>query len=274
MMQTLFFTLIWLFDIIKYQVQASPSISISCTVNNTECNLNEWNAFAKCITNAVPGDICDTPTGNFSNIAVSISNLNGNITHPIIIKPKNQYDTVLDGTINLNSTYYKWESYKSNNCIYFTELNDTKIWQLFIDNEMQTPARFPNTLWKDKSVFNASQALNWGNNSSVLGLMIDSPNNMYQISDLNYSITNAIAILNIFSWKTVSSKVTYHKIGSNQFNYSYPTKWENAKYYSNTNRYYLENIFEFMDQETEYYLDVNKNILYSYSPNCRNLNEI
>eukprot|EP01084_Bolivina_argentea_P213654 362792_1 len=253
---------------------SSTSISISCDIDNSECGLSQWNEFSNCIKNALPGDICETPNGNFSNIHVSISNLNGNISHPIIIQSKNAYQTVFDGTINLNSSYYNWKPLSSNKCIFYTNLNNTLIWQLFINNEMQTPARFPNALWKDKSIFNAAVALNNGSNTSMLGYMVDANSNTYQIKSLNYSLLNAIAILNIFSSQTVASIITYHKIGSNSFHYSYPKKWEQSKYYSNTNRFYLEGLFEFMDQQTEFHLDVNSNILYSYSENCKNLNEI
>ena len=72
---------------------------------------------------------------------------------------------------------------------------------------------------------NASLALNKGDKQSTIGLMIDSVDNPQQISDLNFSWKNTIAMLNIFSFQTVSSKLTQNKIGTIQFKYPYFTSW-------------------------------------------------
>eukprot|EP01084_Bolivina_argentea_P106896 191173_1 len=142
------------------------------------------------------------------------------------------------------------------------------IWQLFIDYDMMTPCRLPNALWIDKSVFNASVALLDGSSKSSLGTMIDSTNT---ISSLNYSVKDAIVILNIFSSSTTASFVSKHSIGSNQFNYTYPSQWK-SNYGNKGNRFYFEGLFDFLDTETEYFLDSKSNMLYIWTPQCKNIN--
>ena len=79
-----------------------------------------------------------------------------------------------------------------------------------------------------------------------------------------------MAILNIGSWITVSSMVTKHIPNSNNFSYWYYPSWNSTVTHKGAQawRYYLESNINFIDLESEWYIDTNnnKNELYLYSP--------
>eukprot|EP01084_Bolivina_argentea_P243351 407974_1 len=216
-----------------------------------------------CISAAKPGDTCYIKGGNYTDFFIEINKLNGNKDAPITISSNPGETVVIDGTINIDTN--SWTQYKD--CIYVTKLKQ-EISQLFVEYEMMTPCRWPQgALWKDKSVFDYTKALRIGTNSSVLGTMVDD-----SLSTLNFSVKGAVALLNIFSSITTSAVVTSHETNSNRFSYSYPSSWTQQHFDSKSPRYYLENIFEFLDEETEYYLDTKTNELYLWTPHCKNPN--
>jgi len=65
----------------------------------------------------------------------------------------------IDGSVNIES---QWEKYKGK--IYRTKL-DKNIWQLFVNDKMMMPARWPNASLDDGSVW--EQDKNWAHGSTA-----------------------------------------------------------------------------------------------------------
>ena len=111
-----------------------------------------------------------------------------------------QEEVIFDGTISIDST---WESY---NDLYRTSSSE-EIWQLFLDGNMLMPARWPNADLYDGSVWD--QENKWGKltYSSSQTQFTDEPTGHSNLSELDFSIINAYAVLNVGSWKSFARQV-------------------------------------------------------------------
>lgn len=157
-----------------------------------------------CVNNLKePGDECLIQPGSYHE-HVTITNKHGNEGNPIIIRGAPGGKTKLDGTVPLKPVDGKWD--KMENGIYKAVI-DQDIWQLFIDDEMMTNARWPNSLWSDKTIFDNQY---WAHSStkSTRGLMIDGGKHKLAASGLN--ATGAMAVLNVGSFCTFTRKVLKH----------------------------------------------------------------
>ena len=113
--------------------------------------------------------------------------------------------TKLDGTVPLSPT--EWE--RMNNGAYKAFIH-YDITQLFIDDEMMTNARWPNSLWSDKTIFD-SQFWAKSAKNSTRGLMIDG--GKHKLADSGFNVTGAMAVLNVGSFCTFTRKVLNHGKG-------------------------------------------------------------
>ena len=152
-----------------------------------------------------PGDECVIQPGRYHE-NVTIMNKHGTKEDPIIIRGDPSGTTTVDGTIPLNPT--KWEKFAKG--AYKTVLKQ-HIWQLFIDGEMMTNARWPNALWSDKSIFDSQ---NWAHSStqSTRGLMIDGGGS-HKLAESGLDATGSMAVLNVGSFCTFTRRVLKHQIG-------------------------------------------------------------
>ena len=152
-----------------------------------------------------PGDECVVQPGRYHE-NVTIMNKHGTKEDPIIIRGDPSGTTTVDGTIPLHPT--KWEKFAEG--AYKTVLKQD-IWQLFIDGEMMTNARWPNALWSDKSIFDSQ---NWAHSStqSTRGLMIDGGGS-HKLAESGLDATGAMAVLNVGSFCTFTRRVLKHQIG-------------------------------------------------------------
>lgn len=157
---------------------------------------------------------------------------------PITIRAAVGESVILDGTDCLDGR--SWESV--GNGVYRAQL-DEPIWQLFADDSMMTPARWPNAHMTDDNFFRIKETNRMvmrGN--SPLGTITDARprNNMTSSMDehhysesaalrdhlnlsslasLDCSVEGAVAVMNIGSWMNFASRVTEHQQGSNHFQY-------------------------------------------------------
>ena len=109
-----------------------------------------------------PGDVCKVPAGLYRQV-VTIRGKHGTPEKPIIISGTGHGQTIIDGTVDINTD--SWTRFEGadeivngkliEKPIYHVKI-EQDIWQLFIDDEMMTNARWPNALWSDKTVFNGS----------------------------------------------------------------------------------------------------------------------
>lgn len=238
--------------------------------NNGTSLTTPYQTIAKAASVMSAGDNCYIRQGRYHE-TITISNLDGSSGSEIIFTNYNNERVIMDGTIPITST---WTQIGSSN-IWRTKLS-SDIWQLFLDWEEQVMARWPNAKFSDNTIWDNDNYWAKGtidDNSSAYsnGTIIDDPytNSAGTTIDLNAAgfdldETNkqAIAILNVGSFKTWSRLVTSHS--GNTFNYATVPSWKTKHHY-----YYFEGRREFLDQTGEWWYDTYNNVdsLYYYANN-------
>ncbi|KAL9965297.1 hypothetical protein ACROYT_G029075 [Oculina patagonica] len=195
-----------------------------------------------------PGDECHIRKGRYHQSEFQISGKRGTPSQPIIIRGYQDEIPIIDGTIPLKPKGKSiWKRRKDGT--YYAKI-DQDIWQLFVDGEMMTNARWPNALWSDKTVFSNKY---WAKSakSSTRGKMVDSGAKNLAGSGLN--ATGAMAILNIGSFNTFTAIVKDHAPGKNFF--IYPDTFGEIKFKAGHNQYFLEDKLEFLDNAGEWFYD-------------------
>ena len=200
-----------------------------------------------------PGDECHIRSGRYHQPEFQISGKHGNADQPIRIRGYRNEIPVIDGTIPLTPKA-GWKL--GENGIYRAQI-EQDVWQLFVDGEMMTNARWPDSLWSDKTIF-----LNkyWGKSdkNSTREKMIDNGEQNLAGSGLN--ATGAMAILNIGSFDTFTAIVKSHRPGQNFFTYAY--KFGHIDFKPFQNQYFLEDKLEFLNKAGEWFYDKNTKTVY------------
>ena len=223
------------------------------------------------------GDKCYIRQGRYHE-TITIDDLDGSSGSAIVFTNYNNERVVVDGTTPITST---WTQVGSSN-IWRTKLS-ADIWQLFINWEEQIMARWPNAKFSDDTVWDndnywAKGTIDNDENAYTNGTIIDDPYTNSAGTSIDLSATSfdldetnkqAIAILNLGSFKTWSRLVTSHS--GNTFNYATVPTWKTKHHY-----YYLEGRKEFLDQEGEWWYDTysNADSLYYYAANGVNPNRL
>ena len=203
-----------------------------------------------------PGDECVIPGGRYHE-HVTITNKHGTPDKPIIIRGIDNEYPIIDGTVQINP---KGGWVKDDSGAYKAVI-DEDIWQLFIDGEMMTNARWPNALWSDKTVFLSSY---WAKSSktSTRGVMVD--NGAKDLAGSGLNATGAMAVLNIGSFNTFTAVVQSHKPGTPSF--TFDDKFGPIKFKPVMNQYFLEDKLEFLDQPEEWFYDKTTRTVYVMTP--------
>lgn len=250
----------------------------------------------KAIANASPGSVIELMSGRYHTAQI-VDKASGTPEKPITIQGNS---ATFDGTLSITTL---WERHSGD--IYKTQL-DQDIWQLFIDNEVVMPARWPNAQWNDGSLWNMKTTWRHQAPDSVFGLMIDerpyqsisvkTAGNDYvalpqgvneqSLAESGIDATGAIAIMNIGSWLNWAQVVDSHSVGSNQFSYSTDFSgsgtamskaansmlatgdfWQNKNGKYEEGHYYLEGKLELLDSENEWFFDTQTKTVYLWAPN-------
>ena len=239
--------------------------------NNNGLSINApFKTIGKAASVMSSGDVCYIRQGRYHE-TISIDNLDGNSGNPVIFTNYNNERVVIDGTIPITST---WTQVGSSN-LWRTKLTQD-VWQLFINWEEQVMARWPNAKFSDGTIWDndnywAKGTIDDDENAYSNGSIIDDPytnsaGTLINLSstgfDLDETNKQAIAILNLGSFRTWSRIVTNHS--GSTFNYATVPNWKTKHHY-----YYLEGRKEFLDQEGEWWYDTynNNDSLYYYAAN-------
>lgn len=200
-----------------------------------------------------PGDECLIRSGRYHQSEFQISGKHGTAKQPMLIRGYQNEIPVIDGTIPLTPEA-GWEL--GENGIYSAKI-DQDIWQLFVDGEMMTNARWPDSLWSDKTIF-----LNkyWGKSAknSRRGKMVD--NGEQDLAGSGLNATGAMAILNIGSFNTFTAIVKSHRTGQNFFKYD--DTFGDICFKPFQNQYFLEDKLEFLNKAGEWFYDKNTKTVY------------
>ena len=223
------------------------------------------------------GDKCYIRQGRYHE-TITIDDLDGSSGSAIVFTNYNNERVVVDGTTPINSA---WTQVGSSN-IWRTKLS-ADIWQLFVNWEEQVMARWPNAKFSDDTVWDndnywAKGTIDDDENAYTNGTIIDDPYTNSAGTSIDLSATGfdldetnkqAIAILNLGSFRTWSRLVTNHS--GSTFNYATVPNWKTKHHY-----YYLEGRKEFLDQEGEWWYDTynNADSLYYYAANGVNPNRL
>ena len=144
-------------------------------------------------------------------------------------------------------------------------------WQLFVNGEMQTVARWPNARWDDRTVFLSDMWAHGMENSTYCGdeqrggnpdgnpcRLVDATHDHptdVSLAQSCINATGAAAVLNIGHWYSFAGFVTGHTQCEGAFTYSNPGDWKATKYVAAHDLYFLEGPVALLDAPTEWSYD-------------------
>ncbi len=211
------------------------------------------------------GDICFIRQGIYHETVI-MDDHDGMEGLPIVFSSYENERVAMDGTVSIDSI---WQAHSGN--IWKTKL-DFEIWQLFVNWEEMVMARWPNANFADSSIWDKEN--HWGHgtidddpDAYDNGTLIDAPYEGVDLAGSGLNITNAIAILNVGSFKTWTRRVLTHN--GNTFTYDPVPGWK-TKHHD----YFLEGKLEFLDTEGEWFFETTMDTLYFYPPNGMDPNEM
>ena len=248
----------------------SNAVEYFVSINGSDSNPGivdkPWRHVTEALKFLKAGDICSIREGKYDDF-VLIEGLKGSPDHPITFRAYPGENVVFDGTMQIDGD---WSVYKGS---IFTTTLQQPVWQLFVDDEMQINARWPNAFWYDFSVFNDSFWANSAKNSTYdaedgTGVMVDNGDKDLAHSGIN--ATNAMTLLNIGSWITFAGTVEQHEPGANSFLFDLHQVPGAISFQPERNRYYLEDKLDLLDAPTEWFYDTTTNRLYLWPNDGRN----
>ena len=211
----------------------------------------------KCVDVAEPLDTCLIRRGRYHE-SIQISQK----SH-IILKGYKKDKPIIDGSVVLNPQEGVWSLNEKGIC---SGTINVDVYQLFLDDDMMTNARWPNALWKEnakgeRTVFDETF---WGHSAdtSLKGEMVEKDG---LLADSNINMTDAMAVLNTCSWATSVQRVSFHNPGSNNFQYSDKFEKEGCNFIAGHNRFYLDSKVDLLDNAGEWHFDKTTKIL-SFMP--------
>ncbi|MGF1749965.1 hypothetical protein [Vibrio cionasavignyae] len=256
----------------------------------------------KALTQASAGQTIEMLAGRYQQDQV-VDKINATASQPITIRGNG---AIFDGSVEIKQP---WSIHSGQ--IYKTQLTQD-IWQLFIDDQVVMPARWPNAQINDGSLWNMKATWRHQAPQSQLGVMIDerpyesisvkTAGNEYvhlpagvneqSLADSGIDATGAIAILNIGSWLNWAQVVSEHTPGSNKFTYSSDFSgsgtamknaasilsnasfWQNKSVKYEEGHYYLEGKLALLDSPNEWFFDRNSKTLYLWAPDNQDPNQL
>lgn len=178
----------------------------------------------------------------------------------------NNKRVVIDGTRTISSNAGDWKLSQGRDNIYEIQLTQD-IWQLFINNEQQVMARWPNAQFKDQSVFNQGLWAKGKKESTNGHMIVDSDSSNPDLASISKNLTGAMMIGNVGSWTSYAREITSHNIGGNVFDYGTVPNFKNNHIY-----FYLECHLDLLDTENEWFYDKDTKKLYVYgNPTGKNI---
>ena len=216
----------------------------------------QYKTISACVNDANATDSCLVREGRYHEEIIVTEK------EDIEIKGYQNERPIIDGTIVLKPNnrvkwnFHKWRKYCFGkiNQVLNKDANGKDIFQLFVDGEMMTNARWPNALWQDKTTFDEHY---WGHSdpSSSRGLMVDSG----ELAKSGLNMTGAMAVLNVGSFNTFVKPVLWHEPGTN--NFTYEDNFGKIKFVPRENRYYLDSAIQLLDNPGEWHYDKSTKIL-------------
>ena len=206
--------------------------------------------------------------------AITANDLKGSSVSEITFTNYNEEEVIVAGTVQIPTA--DWSVHTGN--IYKTTLTQD-IWQLFVDSDMMTAARWPNVQqdWHEpdtSSGYNPTTDSYWDMDSTQARLTASSSwghfyndENYQSLSSLNKSIEGAMLV----GYRTLVSgnhayteQITHHTAGSDNFMHTtlnFPAD-ETASQPASKARYYIEADLDLLDSPGEWFFDKDTRELY------------
>jgi hypothetical protein len=146
---------------------------------------------------------------------VNLNAVEGTSANPVVFTNYFGETVVIDGTIPITSSWILHEG-----SIYKTTLNED-IWQLFVDGEHQTLARFPNAeTWSDL-MWDRENGRRFESGDGVNGHMVDDAGrgHLDSLAGAGVSFNDCVAVMNLRNWTTYARHVRNHITGADNFDY-------------------------------------------------------
>jgi hypothetical protein len=212
-----------------------------------------FHTIQKAADKMIAADTCYIRAGTYHQaVVIGPDHPDGSSDSPITFTAYPGTKVILDGTEAIKS---KWTRHKGS--IYKTKLTED-IWQLFVDGQMMTPARWPNAVYGTEKFWDQDATWAHQNINSTNGLMVDESHDNVNLADLDFSVKGAMAVMNIGHWMTYTRKIKNHIQKTNLFTYE-PVKFfktgKSTKKVIGDGRYFLECKLELLDQPQEWFYD-------------------
>lgn len=185
-----------------------------------------------------PGDSCYLRAGSY-NGSIRFKKLRATADKPVLISAYKNETVIFDGTEPVTS---EWKKHKGD--IYRAKLKKDG-WQLFLNNEIMTTARFPDASWGDGSIWDLQASCRHMASNSHPGIMADErpsdrtvpravwdegaekhkrqlpPDvNAVSLANSGMDVSGAVAVMHIGSWLSWAQRIDKHVPGENTFTYS------------------------------------------------------
>ena len=214
------------------------------------------------------GDVINIMEGSYRE-QITLDGVSGSDGAPILFKSFDNDRVVIDGTKLISTA---WTAHQGN--IWKTQI-DFDIWQLFLDRKEQVMARWPNANFDDGSIWDKEN--HWAHGTMDQsqepayenGTLVDKPHGDVDLSSIGFSVVDAIAILNVGSFRTWTRKINTHSGSTITYDLVPDNEWK-VKHHD----YYLEGKIEFLDSEGEWFFDTSDKMLYFWPPQGQDPNEL
>jgi len=275
---------IWIDDVnFYYQAPSGTDINVKnwyVATNGSDQNDGTLEAPFKTIQYAVSqmdgADRINIREGHYHEV-ITIKNVASDQSAPAEITSYNNEKVVLNGTRVLEGN---WEKYKEN--IYRMK-SPHAIWQLFVDDKMQVPARWPNgnthpcdpLQRKPNSYFEAEDGTWWSKNTtwanadapgtSIENSTVQNNPEYYDLAALNMSFKEGRIIYAFFAQGgdgNQEREITEHEAGSNHFLHPEYKGPGEKKGYQNHDKFYFIEDLKVLDQKNEWFYTPEDSMIY------------
>jgi len=225
------------------------------------------------------GDTCYLRGGTYRD-QITMNALNGSTINPFRFENYNGEEVLIDGTMEISTS---WTVHSGN--IYKTTISQD-IWQLFVNNGMAQPARWPNSYNVTRPDYGGKDGAEPGSfwdmdgtrprqaPGSSYGVLVNDPA-FYDLAAENKDFTGAMMVgfrMIVSGNDVFYEEVTDHSAGTNTFSFTDQTYSTNASgnIPLDQGRYYLTAHLNCLDQPGEWFYDKDTGELYLWAEDGSN----
>lgn len=212
---------------------------------------NPLETIQEAFNRAQAGDVIYLRAGVYHE-EVDLGGTHGSAGLPVRLLNYPGEEAILDGRVTIDSA---WIQHSGN--IYSTTVTED-IWQLWVDDQPMTLARWPNSKVWTEGFWDQSQS--WAQ-TDVDGLNHNGWVEDAALTGMTESLVGCVMVMNSFNWKSRASTVSAHTPGEDEFSYSPPL----PDYSKNSKKYYFLTGLQLLDTAEEWFYDASNQTLYLWT---------